>query len=380
VNKVLADGLSDRLVQGEISGLSDHPTGVYFSLKDEEDESVLSCYLPRALYYRLGIILDDGLKVKVSGAPNVWKAKGRFSLKVITLELVGEGSLKQAYEKLKLKLEGEGLFARKRELPEFISRIGVITSKTGAVINDFRNNLAKLGFEILFFDSRVEGAYAVEEIRRGIKWFNEKAPDLDVLVLIRGGGSLEDLQAFNNELLARDLFASRLPTICGIGHDRDVPIASLIADAAASTPTAAAQLINHSWDLLIRDLPMMERTLLASFERVLDDQRNQASRLAERMLSRLQAIINRFNSLEASLKSTLNSLGNRIQAIISKVGDYERILQNASPERNLKLGYSIVTATDGRIIRSIAKLKSGDTIKNRFADGTTESTINNIIK
>ena len=182
-------GEEEAEVTGEVWDLKKHPTGFYFALKDKEGEGLLPCYLNPYRAKLFGFGLEDGLLVKAIGAPSVYKPRGNFSFVVESLELVGEGSLKKAYELLKSKLEKEGLFARKRELPEFISSIGVITSKTGAVIDDFRKNLKKLGFKIYLYDSRVEGTQAVPNIIAGIDYFNGDAADhVDILVVIRGGG------------------------------------------------------------------------------------------------------------------------------------------------------------------------------------------------
>src|SRR3989344_2224588 len=141
-------GQQGMAVKGEISSWKPHPTGIYFSLKDKVDGSVMDCYMSPFTYRGLGIIVEEGMEVKVKSVHNIYKAKGRFSFRVDSLELLGEGSLKKAYEMLKQKLEAEGLFTRKRLIPEFVTRVGVITSRTGAVIDDFRKNLAKLGLEV----------------------------------------------------------------------------------------------------------------------------------------------------------------------------------------------------------------------------------------
>ena len=138
------------LVKGEISSFKTHPSGIYFSMKDQEDESVLECYMSPWVYRSLGILLEEGMEIKAGGIANIYKPRGRFSFRVEHVELTGEGSLKKAYDALKQKLQGEGLFERKRMLPEFISRVGVITSRTGAVIDDFRKNLEKRGIKIVY--------------------------------------------------------------------------------------------------------------------------------------------------------------------------------------------------------------------------------------
>ena len=400
VNDVLGQRLEDVKVQGEISGLSQHTSGVYFALKDKDDESVLDCYLPQWVYKGLGIELEDGMEVKAGGTPNIYKPKGKFSFVVETLELTGEGSLKKAYELLKKKLQEEGLFDRKRELPEFVQKIGVITSRSGAVIGDFRNNLVRRGYQIYFHDVRVEGVRAVEDIMKAVQWFNKNQPDLDVLVIMRGGGSLEDLQAFNNELVARAVFASKVPTICGIGHDRDVPITSLVGDNLTSTPTAAAVLINKSWQQLEEKLPKQEQSLLHNFERALNNKCVQLSSFTSELNNKFGQIFLKIKNLRRKLRDELgklqreariageraievaSSLVKRFEQALVRAGEglreREKYLASVNPERNLKLGYSIIRNKAGQIVRDVKDVKVKEKIIAQVQKGEIESRVEKI--
>ncbi|MEK7589203.1 MAG: exodeoxyribonuclease VII large subunit [Patescibacteria group bacterium] len=359
VNEILNRG--NVSIQGEISGWKIHPSGIYFSLKDKKisdssgQDSILDCYMSPYVYKGLGLNLEEGMEIKVGGIPSIYKPKGRFSFRVEMAEVVGEGSLKKAYEILKKKLESEGLFARKRALPEFIHRIGVITSRTGAVIDDFRKNLEQRGHRVYLYDVRVEGAKAVGNILSAVKWFNRNMPDLDVLIIIRGGGSLEDLQAFNNELVVREVFASKIPTICGIGHDRDVPIVCLVGDATTSTPTAAAMLINATWERLKNNVPNYQRDLFDNFESVVDEMKRcmdvgMIAHAYERLLSE------QFQRIES----------------------HQMYLESVSPERNLKLGYSILTDTAGKVIKRTKSMKVGGRVRAKLSDGAFTATVDNI--
>jgi exodeoxyribonuclease VII large subunit len=353
INELISfEGMS---VKGEISSWKPHPTGIYFSLKDKSDGAVMDCYMSPPTFRGLGIFVEEGMEVKLKGIPSIYKSKGRFSFRADSLELMGEGSLKKAYEMLKQKLEAEGLFHRKRELPEFITRVGVITSRTGAVIDDFRKNLSKLGIEVILYDVRVEGAQAVNNILSGIEYFNKNHSDLDVLAIMRGGGSLEDMQAFNNELVVRAVFASKIPTICAIGHDRDVPIVAMVGDVATSTPTAAAVRVNASWDRLYIGLPQMQQDLIYNFERILDEKKN------------LLSIDNILNTFQRILSDRM-----------SKIENYSRYLVSVSPERNLKLGYSILKDGDGKVLKSAKKLKKGEEISAFLVDGEVISKVEKI--
>ncbi|MEK7498486.1 MAG: exodeoxyribonuclease VII large subunit [Patescibacteria group bacterium] len=398
LNTVL--GERDVFIQGEISSVQVHPSGIYFTLKDKIDESILNCYIRPSTYERMGVQIEEGLEVKVSGIPNIYKPKGRLSFLVYSLELAGEGSLKKAYEMLKKKLENEGLFERKRTLPEFITRIGIITSRTGAVIDDFRRNLESLGLQLYFYDARVEGARAVDDILGGIKWFNTHMDNLDILVIIRGGGSLEDLQAFNNELVARAVFGSKIPTLCGIGHDRDVPIVSLVADRATSTPSIVAMTINETWKRLREDMPVFEQDLLYSFDAVLRERRSYIRASVDQMLGYMSQLFLRYNYLRRELEQALINIDTRIKdtqkrsqevlglACISlgqifkelsrKLISYELYLDSVNPERNLKLGYSIIRNKKGNVVKEIEDVAIGERVTTKLYKGEFVSKIEEI--
>ena len=375
VNNALRE--EDVSVMGEVTGLSPYPNAVYFSLKDKEDGSVMSCYMNLFLYRGLGVELTDGMEVKVGGFANVYKPKGRMSFLVQSLELVGAGALQKAYEVLKNKLELEGLFERKRELPQFIRRVGVITSKTGAVIDDFRNNLAELGLEVKLFDVRVEGAQAVPGILRALRWFQNHSAEFDVLVLMRGGGSLEDLQAFNHEGVVRAIFAARIPTICAIGHHRDVPLAALTGDFAPSTPTAAAHLVSATWDSLRETLPELENEMLSQFESWLTKSRGSIQTAVLRTMNFMSRVVNRAAEIERII---LEKFGELLEKTGEAVHRAEKYLAAVSPERSLRLGYSIVFNSAGKVVRRGEDLKPGEVVRTKLHQGGFTSRVGEIEK
>ncbi len=362
------------LVQGEISSVNVHPSGVYLTLKDKKNEGILDCYIRPHIYSYLGVELEDGMEVKIGGFPSVYKRSGRFRFMVQTLEPTGEGSLKKAYELLKKKLEAEGLFVRKRPIPEFIKRIGIVTSRQGAVIEDFKNNLEHLGFELFLKDVRVEGIRAVEDITEAMRWFNNNSGklDLDALVVMRGGGSMEDLQAFDNELVARAIFASKVPTICGIGHHKDVTIASLVGDEAPSTPTGAAMKVNQSWDRLVKDLPILEREMVYAYESKLVAAYSRIESLREKMINYFRRAFVKFESLKSALFTVYER---ELVRVIERVGIIEKYLASVNPERNLKLGYSIVTDNFGKVIKDSSQVKIGEDIKTKLYKGEVISKV-----
>lgn len=399
VNAVLA-AERDIFVQGEVSSIQALPSGAYFTLKDKEDESVMQCYMNPRAYHALGFAVEEGMDVKVGGIANVYKPKGRLSFVVYTLELAGEGSLKKAYELLKKKLEAEGLFARKRPLPEFISRIGIVTSRTGAVIDDFQKNLAPLGFRLFLFDARVEGAQAIAEITAGIRWFNAQLPDLDALVIIRGGGSLEDLQAFDNENVARAIFASKIPTICSIGHHRDVTITSLVGDVETSTPSFAATIVNKSWDRLREELPLREQGVVRGFVSAIDALRARTetstqslTRFFERLFHRAETFEARFRAeftrivarrgeLEKQSGELVHLARERLERLIraqaERLGQFEAYLQSNDPERNLRLGYSILRSSSGKVVKAPEDISIGEMVTARINRGEVDAKVEDI--
>ncbi|HRY62386.1 MAG TPA: exodeoxyribonuclease VII large subunit [Candidatus Paceibacterota bacterium] len=388
-------------VAGEVTEFRAHDKWVSFSLKDKEDKSILKCFLSIWTYRSAGVLLEDGMEVKVSGYPRIYKLAGTFSFNVETIEPLGEGSLKKAYLLLLKMLEKEGLFARKRALPRFIKNIGVISSKDGVVIHDFRKNLKPLGFQIKFFNSRVEGADAVPGIIGGIKWLNKNMPDLDVMVIMRGGGSLESMQAFNNEQVCREIFSSKIPVLCGIGHEVDVPIACLVADAYVSTPTATAYTINESWDDLVSGLPMFERRIITQFGFYLKEfssklpylwkniygrfgdnlagLKKEASGISGRIFSAFRRVFVQFGIMSDRItKDAIRIIGDRLTHYISQIQKFEKIIAVADPERNLRLGYSIVFDGSGRVIKNAKDVKKGEVIKTKLGKGEIESEVKSI--
>ncbi len=350
VNAVLAQ--APALVFGETTGVHHHPSGLYFSLKDPEDGSLLDCYMNPFAARMIASMLEDGMRVKVAGNANIYKPKGRFSLRVEYLEPLGEGSLQRAYVLLKEQLEREGLFARKRPLPERISRVGIITSRTGAVIDDFRKNLPQRGMALSLYSVRVEGAKAPEEIMKACAWMQDHAEEFDVIAVMRGGGSLEDLQAFNTEGVVRAIHSLSVPVICAIGHDRDVPLACLAADVATSTPTAAAMAVAQSWEPFI-----------GSVERL----REQILRATDAYVHRARALVDGAPLL-ASVRASLTRTSDRVTALTS-------LLQSTDPQRVLERGYSVVTRLPSGAVRTTKDVAPGDSVRIRMRDGSRDATI-----
>lgn len=368
-------------IVGEVSEIKISSVGhVYFSLKDKKDKSVLSCVIWNYDYKLCGVQLKEGLEIIAKGIPDVYPPTGRLSFKTKMIQLVGEGELKKEYEKLKKKLEEEGLFSleRKKEIPPFIQKVGIITSKQGAVISDFLNNLGRFGFQIKFIDSRVEGLEAVKDLLNGVK--TVKKLDLDVLVIMRGGGSLESFLAFNNEVLIREMSNLPFPVIAAIGHDKDVPLLALMADKMVSTPTAAANLLNQSWLEAESELKSKEREIINSFSYALKDLEYKSDNLFMKIKNRLEKVIGGFKILEYRIKTVIPKiLEGEMRKIEEKIRNIEKTIYHNDPERNLKLGYCIAQNKKG-IIKRINDVELEEMVDLKVFNGIINTQVKKIQK
>jgi len=376
---------------GEVSEAKAGPTGhMYFSLKDDNGPpagearpmggaAVLSCVIWRSRYEMFGIQLMPGAKIVASGHAEIYPPSGRLSFICDTIELAGEGALKKEYDRLLKLLTAQGLFepTRKRPLPQYLRRIGVITSKQGAVIHDFLNNIGKFGFQIEFIDSRVEGQLAVADLLSSIKTFEKRK--IDVLVIIRGGGSLEAMLAFNNEQVVRQIAGFPVPVICGIGHDKDVPLAAMAADIAVSTPTAAANLISESWRKIYQLLDNHQITLLGAY-------RNALNRIKARLYENTTIIAN-FKQLLQKIRLLMDKDISQMMADLNlklagarQLLDYAQSTINSNnPERQLMLGYSIARI-GGKIIKKTAQAGIGEQLDISVSDGMIISKVESLDK
>lgn len=387
---------------GEVSEVSFGPTGhVYFTLKDERDKSVINSIIWKSRYAVYGIKLEEGLKIIASGYPEIYALTGRLSFIAETIEHAGEGELKKEYEKLKEKLRKEGIFeeAKKRPIPQYVHNIGVITSMKGAVIADFSSNLKKFGFKVKIIDSRVEGQVAVADLLLSIKTF--KKQDIDVLAIMRGGGSLESMQAFNNEVLVKEVADFPVPVITGIGHHKDEPLVALAADKSVSTPTAAANIINEPWMRAIFFLRERERSIITNYESVLNETNGIIKEISNTIYNAGNLIVEEYKKIENQLKVSLQNFKNvllnkriflkdslkiflsgfkyLLLRVSQKLEQADRVVNSNNPERQLKLGYSIASYR-GKIVRSIKNVRIGEDVDVRVIDGIITSKINNINK
>ena len=364
-------------IVGEVSGVQEYPgrSYLYFSIKDSKDQSTLKCFMWKRDFKISGVMLRDGIEVIVTAYPNIYKPNGGLTMQVELVELVGDGALQIAYEKLKKKLETEGLFAenRKREIPAYPHRIGVITSKSGAVINDFLSNIGKFGFEILFVDSKVEGQDAIKDLLSAISTLKNK--NLDVLVIMRGGGSLESFLAFNNEMLIRVVADFPVPVLTGIGHDKDTPLVSMVSDKNVSTPTAVANLLNSSWNEAQSKIRLYQEKILYSFQyNILDAFRNAENT----MLRQLEPIQSGIHRISETIMTHAKELNREFSLLLSKASDFlkqsGKTIEIQNPERQLAFGYSIVRH-NGKVLRSIKDANRDDKLDISVSDGIIKSKV-----
>ncbi|MBP6859774.1 MAG: exodeoxyribonuclease VII large subunit [Candidatus Magasanikbacteria bacterium] len=388
---------------GEVSEVKVPASGhVYFSLKDKDTGDVLPCIMWKGKYMYSGVDLEVGMEVQLKGAPSFSGRFSRMSFVADAMEVVGEGALKKAYEKLKKKLAEEGLFdlSRKRPLPLFPQKIGVITSVHGAVIHDFSNNLRRSGFKIKILDCRVEGPECGRALALSVRAMRDE--DLDVLVLIRGGGSMQSLAGFDNEKLVREIAAFPVPVVTGIGHHQDVPLATLVADATESTPSLVAALLSKSWleatYALEKDARRVVQALhmvLATYKDVKDIVKNSLAKIQVAITGLEHHIINNQNLIIKSFVSALSMVraryiytmpqeinqlyGTALKAASNKIANLVRLVEANNPERQLRLGYSLVFVKD-RVVRSVKDVLPGEQLNIRVVDGEIESVIKNINK
>lgn len=370
LNETLTFAFPAVTVEGEVSSFKvNQGKWVFFDLKD--GDATLPCFMP---VYQLKVPLEDGMKVRVGGVPKVtnW---GKFSFTVKTVALAGEGELKRAFELLKAKLEGEGLFAaeRKRPLPRFPRRIGLITSGASAAYADFMKILGQRwgGLEIQLADVQVQGAVAPDQIVGALSYFNELATPPEVLVVIRGGGSLEDLQAFNTEAVARAIAASRTPVLVGVGHEVDVSLADFAADQRAVTPTDAARLVVPDRGEVAQEVSRRHREMEQALGRLMVE-RGQA---IDRQVAALERFVRvpqaRVEALEVRL---LHAQRQTLQLQRQKLAGLQRLMASFDPAATLKRGYAIVRRQE-QVVTAADQVSAGNSLVIQLAAGIIKTTV-----
>lgn len=349
INQTLEYAYPTIVIEGEVASFKVNQNKyVFFDIKDQS--GTLGCFMS---VFQLRTQLEDGMKVQVVAQPKL-TSWGKFSLTVRDVRPVGEGSLKRAFELLRTKLEKEGLFnaERKRRLPILPTRIGVISSTGAAGYGDFVKILSERwgGVELVVAHTQVQGADAPRQMMRALEHFNQMAEPVDVLAIIRGGGSADDLSAFNDEPLTRAIAASRIPTIVGVGHEADVSLADLVADVRAATPSNAAQILVPDKAEVARDVVSGIRTMVGAISQLYSRHHQLVTDRQQQLLSGVQAVYTRAQQRYTQLSSTLAQLDPRT----ALQRGYALVFDDAGKplgDRVVKIGDSLKLETKRYIVK-----------------------------
>ncbi|MDR2000180.1 MAG: exodeoxyribonuclease VII large subunit [Zoogloeaceae bacterium] len=389
-------------VAGEVSNLVRAPSGHwYFTLKDGEAQ--VRCAMFRARAQSVSWRLENGQQVEARALVTLYEARGDFQLNVESLRRAGLGRLYEAFLKLKEKLTAEGLFAdtRKRPLPRFPRRIGIVTSLHAAALRDVAAALARRApnLSCVIYPTLVQGAEAAGQIAEAIRLADQRA-ECDLLLVVRGGGSLEDLWPFNEEIVARAIAACAIPVVSGVGHETDVTIADLAADCRAATPTAAAEIASAGWFDAANEIAQLGAAMQAAVRRDLERRMQRIDLLTKQLVHPAERLARSRQRLE-HLASRLTSAGERLTArshqrlaglrlALSRARpnlDRQRTqlarlaagLTALNPQAALARGYALVRAPDGQLVRSHRQLTAGMALQLRFAEGGAEADVSKII-
>jgi exodeoxyribonuclease VII large subunit len=377
IRKLLEENetLQDVWVQGEISNLSRPASGhIYFTLKDSS--AALKCVMWKTSAARLGIPLQDGKAVEVHGKIGVYEVSGQYQLYADQIRPVGEGALYQEFMRLKAMLEAEGLFAmeRKRPIPMFPQKIGIVTSATGAALRDILNTLRRRLplVQVILAPSPVQGIEAPPALVKAIGSLNLQSPD--VIIIARGGGSIEDLWAFNDERVVRAVVLSDAPVICGVGHETDFTLCDFAADLRAPTPTAAAELATQ---ITVQDLAGTVSNLQSRMNRsaveYLNVQKNMLASLVTQMkyVSPERRIQSERQRVDELARRAYSSLFHRLQLQAAHVKGMQRRLEALNPNAVLARGYAVITRKDdGGVVSRVSQVS--DEMNVRVSDGEFE--------
>jgi len=356
IKKILENQFPYLWVQGEVSNFKKHTSGhLYFSLKDAGSQ--ISCVMWKNRNRNLIFRIQDGMKVLVFAHMNIYMQQGRYQLNVQQIRPAGKGDLQIEFEKLKKRLDEEGLFNKehKKDIPLFPQKIGIVTSSTGAALQDIKSVIKRRfpSVELILWPSAVQGEGAAEEIAEGIKAFNQYSK-VDLLIVGRGGGSLEDLWAFNEEVVARAIYNSEIPVISAVGHEIDFSISDLVADKRAPTPSAAAEIAVADREELLRNILTYKNKLTQSMFSIFDTyyeniERLQTSYGLKRPVDKIREYSHRIDDMTTHFITLVKHNYNTKQ---SKINSLQGQLKALNPQSVLKRGYSITTLMpEGKIIR-----------------------------
>lgn len=375
LNRAIKDQLEGEFplvwIKGEISNFKPHSSGhFYFSLKD--DKAQISAVMFKGFNRHVKFKPADGMEVLVRGKVTVYEPRGSYQMMCEVMEPVGVGALQIAYEQLKLKLQKEGLFdpSKKRKIPELAQRVAIVTSPTGAAIRDMLNVLGRRmkNLEVTIFPCAVQGVQATKEIVKAIELANQVG-NFDVMIVGRGGGSIEDMWAFNEEPVARAIAASKIPTVSAVGHEIDFTIADFVADLRAPTPSAAAELISRNASDLMDSISMQYKALRQCMNKKLQMDKQKLIHVQRQLVDPKRKL--------QDLMIKVDDLSTRVQNAIKKNITFKKqqfirwasVLDSLSPLKVLDRGYAIVKNDKDGIVKDAKKLKQGDQISIQLFKG-----------
>lgn len=378
IRGTLERDFSEVWVQGEISNFKHHTSGhLYFTIKDEGAQ--LSAVMWRSRTGALPFTPQDGMKIIARGRITVYEVRGVYQLDVYRLQPMGIGELQLAFEQLKERLMREGLFdpAHKKPLPEFPERIGIVTSPTGAVIRDIINIIGRRfpAVELILAPVRVQGYGAADEIAQAILDLNAYG-EVDVIIVGRGGGSLEDLWAFNEEVVARAIYQSNIPVVSAVGHEVDFSISDFVADLRAPTPSAAAELVVRNRLELLDILRNNCYTMSQLLQEFTDSEREKILHLIESYaFNQPRELVRQHSQQVDEVDRRLRELvRHRFELLRGKAEELQKRMESMNPELVLRRGYVLVYR-DGKLISSVKRLKVNELVKMKFHDGVAESRV-----
>jgi len=383
IKLLLENTLPTVWLEGEISNFKRHSSGhMYFVLKDENSQ--IPCVMWRGRNNGLYFTPQDGMKVQARGNVTVYEKRGNYQFEVLQMQPAGIGELQMAFEQLKQKLKKEGLFdeAHKKKIPLYPERIGIVTSPTGAAIRDLVSVIRRRfpSVQLILNPVRVQGEEAAAEIARAIDEFNEYG-DVDVLIVGRGGGSLEDLWPFNEEIVARAIFRSEIPVISAVGHEIDFGISDFVADLRAPTPSAAAELVVRNRDELLQTIQHLAQKMFRRIHTHVNTYKEKVTYLANSYaLRRPSDVIKQYFQRVDELSKTLETnYLHRIEMRRGQVESLQKQLVSLNPKSILKRGYSICYREEtGEIVRQAKELSVGEGVHVQFYRGTADAQVEKI--
>lgn len=383
-NMFTQDFMLNRIyVKGEVSNCKYHTSGhIYFSLKDES--GAIACIMFAGQRAGLGFRMQDGQQVIVLGGITTYERDGKYQLYAKEIILDGAGLLHEKFEALKRELEEMGMFAQeyKRPIPRYAKKIGIVTAPTGAAIRDIMNISARRNpyVQLLLYPALVQGEGAAESIVQGIEKLQET--DVDVIIVGRGGGSIEDLWAFNEEIVARAIFHCTIPVISAVGHETDTTIADYVADMRAPTPSAAAELAVYEYQMLENYMEEKQMQLKRTMYQKIELERRKIERLQYRLnLQHPKAKLREQQQWSAELENRLRmEMGRRLQEAKQRFAIYIEQMKGLSPISKLNQGFSYVTSENGSVVKRIQDVNVSDKLNIYVTDGVIKATVEDTVK